>query len=264
MDKYVSKDIWSSLRQHTNARIALGRTGTSLPTKELLHFGLSHALAKDAIYKEMEIERIQQELREQHFSSILVHSKAKDKKEYLMNPNLGKQLSDESKELLLQQNTAKGNIAFIFADGLSATAINLNAVPLLFEITNAFIGTDFKLSPIIIAKHARVALSDEIGESLESKASVMLIGERPGLSSPDSLGVYLTWSPKKGRKDSERNCISNIRPQGLSYEQAAFKIIWLLQEAQKLNRSGISLKDESPNLVRNSHESVTLHHSITT
>ena len=261
MNHFIKKDVWQPLKQHTDARIALGRTGNSIPTKELLHFGMSHALAKDAIYKELDICNIQNNLKEQHFSSILVQSKAKDKKEFLINPNLGRQLNKESIELLLQSNVEKGNIAIIFADGLSSAAINLNATPLLFEIVNALKGSEFNLSPIIIAKHARVALSDEIGETLKSDASIMLIGERPGLSSPDSLGVYLTWNPKKGRNDSERNCISNVRPQGLSYQQAAFKTIWLLKEAKKLNMSGVHLKDESPNLNTTTTGFVTLPHS---
>jgi ethanolamine ammonia-lyase small subunit len=263
MNNFVKKDVWRSLKQHTDARIALGRTGNSLPTKELLHFGMSHALAKDAIYKEMEVEKIQNFLREHNISSVLVSSRAKDKKEYLINPNLGRQLSEESSNLLLQQNVEKGNIAIIFADGLSAAAINLNAIPVLLEIRAALKGSKFNLSPVIIAKHARVALSDEIGESLKSDASIMLIGERPGLSSPDSLGVYLTWNPKKGCNDSERNCISNVRPQGLSYQQAAFKTFWLLKEAKKLNMSGIHLKDESPNLKMDTTDLVTLPHSTT-
>lgn len=261
MNTFVKKDIWSALKQHTNARIALGRSGNSLPTKELLHFGMSHAQAKDAIYKEMEIEQIQNFLTAGHFSSLIVNSKAKDKKEYLVNPNLGRTLTKESNELLLQQKTKKDNIVIIFADGLSATAINLNAIPLLLEIVKALKETKFVLSPIIIAKQARVALSDEIGEALKSKASIMLIGERPGLSSPDSLGIYLTWNPKKGRNDSERNCISNVRPQGLSYLEAAFKTIWLLQEAKKLNKSGIHLKDESPNLETDINKITILPHS---
>lgn len=241
----IKKDVWSSFKEHTDARIALGRTGNSIPTYELLKFGMSHALAKDAIYKELEIKNIQQILLENHFKSFIVNSKALNKKEYLMNPNLGRQLSENSLEFLKEKNIDKGNITIIFGDGLSAAAINMNACPLLFELNQALKNTTFKLNPIIIAQQARVALSDEIGEALQSQASIIFIGERPGLSSPDSLGIYLTWNPKKGKKESERNCISNVRLQGLSYKEAAFKTAWLLIEAQKINSSGVILKDES-------------------
>lgn len=259
----VKKDVWSSLKQHTDARIALGRTGNALPTHELLKFGMSHALAKDVIYKELEVEKIQNFLSENHFDSYIVNSKATNRKDYLMNPNLGRQLAEDSTNDLKNKNIEKKNITIIFADGLSATAINTNACPLLMEIQTALIPTSFKLSPIIIAQQARVAISDEIGEVLQSQASIIFIGERPGLSSPDSLGIYLTWNPKKGKKESERNCISNVRTQGLSYKEAAFKTIWLLSEAKKINTSGILLKDESPSLELKETKNVTLPHSKT-
>ncbi|APJ03718.1 ethanolamine ammonia-lyase subunit EutC [Silvanigrella aquatica] len=262
MSSIVKKDIWDSLKKYTDARIALGRSGHSIPTKELLDFGMAHALAKDAIYKELDTDEIKISLAQHNFNYINVTSKAQNKKEYLLNPNLGRSLNEDSKNILINTNVKKENIALIFADGLSAHAIHLNAIPLLLELQKAFLNSPFIFSPVIVATKARVALSDEIGETLNSLAAIMLIGERPGLSSPDSLGIYLTWLPKKGRSDAERNCISNIRPAGLSYNEAAIKTAWLVKEAAKLNKSGIDLKDDSPHFEINPLETVTLLHSM--
>jgi ethanolamine ammonia-lyase small subunit len=258
MNSNIKKDTWNFLKKQTNARIALGRAGHSIPTQELLNFSMAHALAKDAIYKEMEIEKIQKILKYNCFQSYVVQSNVTHKKEYLMNPILGRQLHKKSFELLHNLNLNKGYVTIIFADGLSANAVNINALPLFIELIDIFKKTEFKLSPIIIAKNARVALGDEIGEALQSLATIMLIGERPGLSSPNSLGVYLTWNPLKGRNDSERNCISNIHLQGLSYKIAANKIHWLLNGANVLNASGVILKDECPNLNSELNNSTTL------
>lgn len=264
MNENVKKDIWSHLKKHTNARIALGRTGNSIPTKEQLQFNLSHALAKDAIYKTIEIKYIQNCLLKQNVDSFIINSKAKNKKEYLINPNLGRELNQESNKLLLNIKNCKGKVAIIFADGLSAEAINLNAIPLFFELKKELLKNNFELTPIFIAQHARVALSDAIGEILNCKVALMFIGERPGLSSPHSLGIYLTWEPKMGRTDAERNCISNIHPQGLSYDQAILKTIWLLNAAKKINKSGILLKDESPTIITEERNNCsTLLHSTT-
>ncbi|WP_158997914.1 ethanolamine ammonia-lyase subunit EutC [Pigmentibacter ruber] len=243
----IKKDSWQHLKNHTPARIALGRVGQSIPTQEILNFGLSHALAKDAIYTELNINFISEQLNEKGVSSLVLKSMAESKKDYLMNPNLGRRLNDKSKKLLQEQPWHENSIALIFADGLSATAVHNHAIPLFLEL-NFLLKDDsrFNLSPVLLAKHARVALSDEVGEKLNCIASLIFIGERPGLSSPDSLGVYITWNPKIGRLESERNCISNIRHEGLSYKLAAYKIFWILQKAKELNATGVILKDESP------------------
>ncbi len=246
-DEIIKKDPWQSLKQLTSARIALGRTGHSLPTHEILQFGFAHALTKDAIYTELNSKFLEDELMKYHFSVLNVCSQANSKKTYLMNPNLGRNLTQDSESLLAIQTLKPNSVAIIFGDGLSATAIHKHAIPLLLEFNSLLKESlQFSLSPIIIAKYARVGLSDVIGEKLNCIASIIFIGERPGLSSPDSLGIYLTWQPKIGKKDSERNCISNIRQQGLSYKTAAFKTFWLLNAAAKINASGITLKDESP------------------
>ncbi len=246
-DEIVKKDPWQTLKQLTSARIALGRTGQSLPTHEILQFDLAHALAKDAIHTELDINLLETELLKNNFSVVNVCSQANSKKEYLMNPNLGRLLTFKSESLLLSQSLEANSVVVIFGDGLSATAIHNHALPLLFEFN--FLLTEnpqFTLAPIVLAKYARVGLSDAIGEKLKCLASIIFIGERPGLSSPDSLGIYFTWHPKIGRKESERNCISNVRQEGLSYKTAAFKTHWLLNAAAKLNASGVILKDESP------------------
>lgn len=243
----LKKDLWNNLKKHTPARIALGRVGQSLPTQEVLNFNLAHAMARDAIYTELNIEDLAFKLKEASFPFLTVSSQVDNKKTYLMNPNLGRKLALNSEELLSKQNIDAGSVVVTFGDGLSASAIHSHALPLLQEF--AFLlreYTNFKLAPILLAKYARVALSDEIGEKLKATASIIFIGERPGLSSPDSLGIYLTWNPKLGRKEADRNCISNIRKEGLTYKAAANKAIWLLNAASKLDASGVLLKDESP------------------
>ena len=243
----IKKDSWQHLKNHTPARIAIGRVGQSIPTQEVLNFGLSHALAKDAIYTELDVDSIASKLTEKGYSSVELKSLADSKKDYLMNPNLGRRLNEKSKKLLHGQSMKENSIALIFADGLSATAIHNHAIHLLLELDLYFKEHSiFSLSPILLSRYSRVALGDEIGEKLNCIASLIFIGERPGLSSPDSLGVYITWLPKVGRLESERNCISNIRQEGLSYKLAAYKIFWILQRAKQLNATGVVLKDESP------------------
>jgi ethanolamine ammonia-lyase small subunit len=236
-------DDWSELKKYTNARIALGMVGKSLPTKEILQFGLSHALAKDAVLRPFDISKIRSQLDKNNINSLIVESQASDRKVYLENPNLGRVLHEKSKQFLKSQ--PPHDLAVIIADGLSTEAVHKHAVSCVLELKNQLQDTDFHFSSVVLASQSRVALGDDIAESLRSKASLIFIGERPGLSSPDSLGCYFTWNPRLGCSDANRNCVSNINAQGLSYVQSASKIKWLLLEAQRIGCSGIFLKDRA-------------------
>lgn len=250
MEEIAARDVLCELKKHTNARIALGRAGNSLPTKEILQFGLSHALARDAVLRPFDAQKIATLLNENSIRSIVVDSQAQDRKTYLENPALGRKLSEISKHILSAEAHAhQTELALIVADGLSTDAVHAHAVPCILELKAQLKETPFEISSVVIANQARVALSDDIGEELRSKASLILIGERPGLSSPDSLGCYLTWKPKQGLSDANRNCISNINQHGLSYAQATFKIKWLLLAAQRMDCSGVLLKDYSNTLI---------------
>jgi ethanolamine ammonia-lyase small subunit len=256
---------WTRLRSFTNARLALGRAGDSLPTQEVLEFGLAHAQARDAVHKLLDVEELVRNLSAGGFESLTVQSAAHDRAEYLRRPDLGRKLNETGHMLLKgsayhsqnnchpeqsegsafladQSQREAPSIVFIIADGLSAIAPARHAVPVLRAISNR---QDWRIAPIVVATQARVALGDEIGELLKAEMTVMLIGERPGLSSPDSLGIYLTYKPHIGCTDADRNCISNVRPEGLSYEAAAHKLHHLMLAARRLGQSGIALKDES-------------------
>jgi len=255
----IIQNPWTNLRRFTSARLALGRAGDSLPTQEVLQFALAHAKARDAVHDSLDAESVTRDLGASGFQSIAVQSAVRDRAEYLRRPDLGRKLSDESTRLLVErgagetgQRKAPSNFAavFIIADGLSAIAPARHAIAVLKEITNKLEG--WQIAPIIIATQARVALGDEIGQLLKAEMTVMLIGERPGLSSPDSLGIYLTYKPRIGCTDADRNCISNVRPDGLSYEAAAHKLHHLMLAARRIGQSGVALKDESdqPALLR--------------
>lgn len=239
----LSQDPWRQLRAYTNARIALGRVGSSLPTREVLDFGMAHAMARDAVHTPLDTEALCAELQASGFDTLRVKSAAPDRATYLLRPDLGRRLADESAAELQAANAKEVDLLFVVGDGLSSMAVANHARPLL-EAMRALM-PEHPIAPIVVATQARVALSDHIGELLKARLVVMLIGERPGLSSPDSLGLYITYGPKVGRQDSERNCISNIRPQGLDYSAAARKALWLVNEAFKLKLSGIGLKDQS-------------------
>jgi ethanolamine ammonia-lyase small subunit len=217
------------LRNFTPARVALGRTGHSLPVRELLRFQLDHARARDAVYEALDPSWIPQ-------CELVLHSAAADRTTYLRRPNLGRKLNEESRSKL-----ARGDYdaAIVIADGLSATAIHRHAPALLTELLPRL--TDWKLAPISVVLQGRVAIGDEIGEALGARLVVVLIGERPGLSSPDSLGVYLTWEPRVGRTDAERNCISNIRTEGLSYQAASHILELLMRASRERKLSGVGL-----------------------
>jgi ethanolamine ammonia-lyase small subunit len=217
---------WQHLRELTAARIALGRAGHSLPTRELLDFQLAHARARDAVHCRLDLQGL----------GIALHSAARDRATYLRRPDLGRCLDPESAALL---QPGDFDAVIVIADGLSATAVHRHAIPLLDALRPLLAG--WQLAPIYVVEQGRVAIADEIGERLRARLSVILIGERPGLSSPDSLGAYLTWSPRVGRLDAERNCVSNIRPEGLAPELAAQRIAMLMNAARERQLSGVGL-----------------------
>jgi ethanolamine ammonia-lyase small subunit len=245
----VIADPWAALRRHTPARIALGRAGPALPTREVLDFGLAHARARDAVHCALDADRLDRELRAAGYAPIRVHSKAPDETTYLTRPDLGRRLDDTSALRL------RGAVETVVAieDGLSAIAVQNHAVPLLAALARLS-AERWSRAAIVVALRGRVALGDDIGERLKARLVVVMIGERPGLSSPDSLGIYLTHAPRIGRTDAERNCISNIHARGLGYEEAARKLDWLVSAALARGVSGIALKDDSGALPEKSDE----------
>ena len=227
------------LRNRTPARVALGHAGAGLPTSALLDFQLDHARARDAVHEPLDPQRLAAQLAPAQ--SIWVHSQAADRSVYLQRPDLGRKLAAQCVGSLPRDAY---DVVFILADGLSARAVQVHAAPTLKLILRTLDG--WQVAPLIIATQARVALGDDIGGYLGAKLAVMLIGERPGLSSADSLGAYFTFDPRPGRRDHERNCISNIRPpQGLSYEEAAARAVWLLRAARRVGHTGVLLKEDS-------------------
>lgn len=250
----MNTDAWTLLREFTDARIALGRSGASLPTREVLNFGLAHAQARDAVHQPFHSEEISQALAELGLPTFTVRSAAQDRHIYLNRPDLGRMLDDDSRNSLQTSNIGSYELLLVIGDGLSSHAVHRQAVALIRELLPYIKMLGLTLAPVVLAHQSRVALGDDIGEILNCKAVAMLIGERPGLSSPDSLGVYLTWKPERKRLESERNCISNIRPEGLSHTAAAFKLAWLLEQAFVRRLTGVKLKDESDNPV--------LHHKV--
>ncbi len=245
MSNHVIPDAWSALARLTSARIALGRAGSSMPTSEVLRFALAHARARDAVHTPFDAEALQTEITALGFATLIVSSAAPSRAIYLRRPDLGRRLSQPSRQVLEAARTSEVDLAIVVVDGLSATAIATQALPFLRAFAPCIAKEKWQVAPVVIAHQARVALGDEVGEILKARAVALLVGERPGLSSPDSLGVYLTYQPQVGRSDAERNCISNIRPEGLAHDLAALKLAWLLREALRRQLSGVSLKDES-------------------
>jgi len=234
----------------TSARISLGLSGSAIPTREHLRFQLDHALARDAVHAQLDVPQILGGLQHRGLKTLTVSSAAReahgklDRGAYLRQPDLGRTLSPDSRALLEQHTTASSiapQLVFILADGLSALAIERHALPVLDALLPNLNTSDH--GPVVIAGAARVGLGDEIGQILQAGLAVVLIGERPGLSSPDSLGVYITWQPRVGRTDAERNCISNIRTEGLSYSTAADRILFYIREAHRLQTTGVALKE---------------------
>jgi ethanolamine ammonia-lyase small subunit len=235
---------WTALRQERGARIALGRAGGSLPTGELLNFAAAHAAARDAVHSELDAARLEATLRPLGSPIIQLHSAAPDRLTYLQRPDLGRRLDDSSRQMLTNFARQECDAAIIVADGLSALAVERHAPPLLELLLPQLRQSGLRLSPIAIVRQARVAIQDEIGQLLRAAAALILIGERPGLSCADSLGAYLVFAPTVGNTDSLRNCISNIRPDGLAIPAAAGTIGHLLTEALRRRISGVGLKDE--------------------
>jgi ethanolamine ammonia-lyase small subunit len=245
MSKEIIKpDAWFALKQFTQARIALGRTGMSIPMQENLQFRAAHAFARDAIFTVFEKEMLADEIRQLHGDYTFLHSKVIDRHMYLQRPDLGKQLDDRSIEELAAIKGKNYDLCINIADGLSATAVNAHAIPLLRELLPALKQTGYSIAPICIIEQGRVAISDETGSLLNTKLSLILIGERPGLSTPDSLGAYITYQPKPGNTDAQRNCVPSIHAAGLSYANAAQIIHHLIKHAFRLGLSGIGLKDQ--------------------
>ncbi len=245
--------LWQDLRRFTAARVALGRAGNGLPTAAHLAFQAAHAAARDAVHTELDIPALQDELAASGRAARVVRSTCPDRQTYLLRPDLGRSLAPDDAAGLAAQRTP-GRLAFVVCDGLSALAVQRHAAGLLALVVPA-------LQPdaaIVVARQGRVALGDEIGAALGASAVVVLIGERPGLSTPDSLGVYLTWQPRRGRTDAERNCLSNIRPEGLPLAEAAYKLGWLVREMQRLRLSGVELKDEAPPLLAGQDKSTSV------
>jgi ethanolamine ammonia-lyase small subunit len=239
------EEPWSILRRFTEARIGLGRSGVALPTREVLKFSMAHAQARDAVRTPIDWNPIETALIRLGLEVVRVESAANERDIYLRRPDLGRQLCADSRKWLSKGKQAKPDLAIVVGDGLSSTGVMANAVATISALLPHAKKHRWKLGPVVLASQARVALGDDVGGLLNAKTVLVLIGERPGLSSPDSLGAYLTWAPRVGRKDAERNCISNIRAGGLSYDEAAFKVAWLLREAFSRKLTGVNLKDES-------------------
>ncbi|KAF1036022.1 MAG: Ethanolamine ammonia-lyase light chain [Herbaspirillum frisingense] len=253
--KPVTDNPWEALRRFTAARIALGRAGVSLPTQAQLAFQLAHAQARDAVHLALDVDALTAQLQERGIGAagetLVLDSAAPDRLAYLQRPDLGRRLSDASRAQMLAAPFAVAaqarpyDIAFIIADGLSSLAVGQNAAPFLAELMPRIAPENWRIAPPVIVRQGRVAVADEVGELLGAKLVVILIGERPGLSSPDSMGLYLTWMPARGLTDAGRNCISNVRPEGLRYEEAAYKLHYLMSEAHRRGLSGVALKDET-------------------
>ncbi|HWZ38880.1 MAG TPA: ethanolamine ammonia-lyase subunit EutC [Bradyrhizobium sp.] len=235
------------LRDLTPARVGLGRSGVSLPTSALLDFTLDHARARDAVHAAFDAAALVTGISELGLRAIEVKSRAGGSRRlYLGRPDLGRRLDEASAQHLVDLgDSARRRVVIVIGDGLSPTAVHAHALGLMRHLLSQLSSAQIEIGPIVVATGARVALGDEIGELLGASLVAMLIGERPGLSAPDSLGAYLTFAPKLGRTDADRNCVSNIHRAGLAYAEAAFKIVWLIGEGISRKVTGVALKDES-------------------
>ncbi len=236
---------WTDLRRFTSARVALGRAGNGLPTAAHLDFQKAHARARDAVWSALDAGRLAADCAGLGMKVLRVASQAPDRRGYLLRPDLGRRLREEDRRRLASAPTP-GAFLLVVADGLCAEGVQAQAPTLLAEVVPLLRAAGMAPGPLVIAEQGRVALGDEIGEALQAAMVAVLIGERPGLSATDSLGVYLTWGPRRGRTDAERNCISNIRPGGMSARAAAEKLLWLMRAAMGLGATGVALKDEQP------------------
>jgi ethanolamine ammonia-lyase small subunit len=249
--RHVTTSPWSAWRTATPARIALGRAGDALPTGELLRFGWAHAAARDAIHAQADLDTLEAQLRDQGWPTLRVHSQAPDRATYLRRPDLGRLLDAADAQRLDELGAQHANgfdLCVVIGDGLSALAIERHAAPLLAAL-RPLLPQAWRVAPLVLAEQARVALADDIGQRLRARLSVIALGERPGLSAPDSLGIYLTFAPRAGNTDAQRNCISNVRAEGLPPPAAAARLAWLIRTALQRGLSGIELKDDSEHAV---------------
>jgi ethanolamine ammonia-lyase small subunit len=235
-------DPWHPLRAHTPARIALGRVGGSLPTAEWLAFQLAHAQARDAVFSEPDWATLEPGLAALG-PVIRLRSQAPHRQAYLQRPDWGRRLHPSSAQLLTELAPGPAEVVFVLADGLSAEALNRQALPTLRHLCPRLRDGGWTIGPLALVEQGRVAVGDQVGFLCRARAVVVLLGERPGLSSPDSLGAYLTWQPAPGLTDERRNCVSNIRPEGLGHAAAADKLFYLLTEMRRQQLSGVGLKD---------------------
>ena len=255
-ESQLQDNPWQKLKAYTDARIALGRAGGSLPTRPSLEFQLAHAQAKDAVIKPLDIESLKTSLSKIGLPILDIESQAVEKDLYLKRPDLGRLLSEESKAMLQQyrnEHPQDWDVVIVMGDGLSARAIEENSPHFIPALVEACKDEGWNIAPLVIARGSRVALGDEVAEILKAKMLVMLIGERPGLSSPDSMGIYYTYNAFKGCHDALRNRISNVRPAGLAYPLAIQRLVALMQKSCELQRSGVQLKDEHETPVNVQH-----------
>ncbi|MES2646253.1 MAG: ethanolamine ammonia-lyase subunit EutC [Bacteroidota bacterium] len=246
----IYNDPWQSLRAFTSARIALGRTGNAMPLEAVLQIKLAHAHARDAVYSELNLQILNDLLALKKRGVLVLESSINTRTQYLKRPDLGRILSESSIKKIEQLTFVDPGICIVVADGLSAKAINKHALPVLDLLIPLLENHHYKILPLCLATQARVALGDHIGSLVQAEIIIMLIGERPGLTSPESMSVYITYKPMLGTTDESRNCISNIRPEGLPYNIAADKIFYLVQQSLRLKLSGTMLKDEQQEVSR--------------
>jgi len=241
------RDPWTELRAYTPARLALGRAGASLPTDEILRFGVAHAQARDAVHLALDADALEAQIRTLRLECLRARSAASDRRTYLLRPDLGRRLRTDDASRLCEIGASlpqPPDLLLVVGDGLSALAVQRNAAPLIARLI-ARAEPGWTLGPVVIATQARVALGDDIGQALRARYVAVLIGERPGLGSPDSMGVYLTAEPRVGRSDAERNCLSNIREGGLDADDAARRLWWLCVESRAIGGTGTGLRDAS-------------------
>ena len=254
-DPKVVPSLWDNLKQFTPARIALGRAGISLPTRASLDFQLAHALARDAVHIPVDFAELEQRLHFTGYHTVTLKTRAENQPMYLQRPDLGRLLSESAKVSLQQSAPISADAVVVVADGLSSKAIEQHAEPFLSLLLPELQQRGYRLPPVCLVKHGRVAIGDAIAEHYAARLCMVLIGERPGLSSPGSMGIYFTYQAKSGiSTDADRNCISNIHKNGLSYEQALKKLLYLLTEAEKLLLSGVNLKDETTDTLSNDQQ----------
>jgi ethanolamine ammonia-lyase small subunit len=239
----LESDEWDALKAYTDARIALGKTGVSIPLRESLRFRLAHAHAKDAVYSRLNIASLEDDLAPTGLPICAVHSQAENRDTYLQRPDLGRLLDEPSAKRLQGLNSTPADISLIVADGLSATAIHKNAGLVVNLLVEQVRRAGYSLAPVVLVEQGRVAITDAIGALLQPRLAILLVGERPGLSSFDSMGAYITYAPQPGLTDERRNCLSNIREQGLTPIMAVNKLMYIIETAFRLKLTGVELKD---------------------